>query len=132
MTGTAGARTDDAQLRLLARVVDQVGDGVAVVDNDGWFVLVNPAFVALHGYAGEDLVGQHFTTFYRPEDQTGPVQQLIAAALRDGVGRAELVRRRRDGSSFPARVTLSLLRDEEGELVVRVLVVHDVSELAQL
>ena len=43
MTGTAGACTNEAQLRLRARVVDQVGDGAAVVDNDGWFVLVNPA-----------------------------------------------------------------------------------------
>ena len=132
MTTTAGMCTDETQLRLASRVVDQVGDGVAVVDNDGWFLLVNPAFAALHGCAGEDLTGQHFTIFYSPENQTGPVQALIAAALRDGVARAELVRRRRDGSPFPARVALSLLHDEDGELIGRVLVVQDVTDRSQL
>ena len=121
-----------AELPMLARIVEQVGDGVAVVDNDGWFVLVNPAFAAIHGCPGQDLVGEHFSVFYSPADQAGPVQQLIAAALCGGVARAELVRCRRDGSPFPAQVTLSLLHDDAGQLVGRVLSVQDITDRKHL
>ena len=62
MTRAAGARTDEAQLPLLARVVDQVGDGLAVVVNDRWFALVNPAFA-------ENLGRPALTTVYSPDHQ---------------------------------------------------------------
>ena len=133
-TGRAAlpAWADATRADVLGRIVDQVGDGVAVVDNDGHFLLANPAFAAMHGCPGEDLVGQLFTIFYPPAEHAGPVQALIADALRDGVGRAEVVRSRRDGSTFPAHVTLSLLRGEEGELIGRVLSVQDITERKRL
>ena len=123
---------DEDRLRMLARIVDQVADGVAVVDNDGRFVLVNPAFAHMHGCPDEDLVGESYTVFYDAQQQAGSVQQVIADALRDGVGRAEVVRIRRDGTPFPAQVTLSLLRGDDGELVGRVLSVQDITERTHL
>jgi diguanylate cyclase (GGDEF)-like protein len=60
------------------------------------------------------------------------VQPIIAAALSDGIGRGEVTRRRRDGTVFPARVTLSLLTDDAGQLTGRVLCVQDISEQRRL
>lgn len=122
----------DAQLRMLTGIVDQISHGVAVVDNDGCLIFANRAFTAMHGYAGESLIGQHHTLSQSPSDRSGPVTQLIAAALRDGNASAEVVRCRRDGTSFPAQVTLSLLHDEHGELIGRVLSLQDNSQHRQL
>lgn len=38
------AVSDLARLRMLSRIAEQVGEGVAVSDNDGWFLYVNPTF----------------------------------------------------------------------------------------
>jgi PAS domain S-box-containing protein len=65
--------------------------------------------------------------FYRPEDLVNDVQPIIAAALEHGIGRGEVTRLRRDGTQFPAHITLSLLRDERGTLIGRVLCVQDVT-----
>jgi diguanylate cyclase (GGDEF)-like protein/PAS domain S-box-containing protein len=117
---------------MLSRVADQVGEGVVVSDNDGVFQFVNPMFAAQHAGTVEELTGAHLSDFYRPEDLATDVQPIIAAALENGVGRGEVNRLRRDGTQFPARITLSLLRDESGDLIGRVLCVQDITAQRKL
>lgn len=118
---------DLARLRMLSRIAEQVGEGVVVSDNDGKFLYVNPAFAAQHASTVEELTGAHMSGFYRPEDLVNDVQPIIAAALEHGIGRGEVTRLRRDGTQFPAHITLSLLRDDGGTLIGRVLCVQDVT-----
>jgi hypothetical protein len=44
--------TSDADL---SRIAEQVGEDVAVVDNDAWIIYVNAAFGAMHRCAPEPL-----------------------------------------------------------------------------
>lgn len=122
--------TELGQLRMLSRIAEQVGEGVAVFDNDARLLYANPAFATMHGTSVEHLnaTPMEGSTFYDADDWNGPVQVLIRAVLDQGVGRAEVMRRRLDGSTFAAHVTLSMLRDEAGELLGRVLCVQDVTE----
>ncbi len=119
--------SDLHRLRMLSRIAEQVGEGVVVSDNDGQFLYVNPAFATQHASTVEELTGAHMSGFYRPEDLVNNVQPIIAAALEHGIGRGEVTRLRRDGTQFPAHITLSLLRDERGTLIGRVLCVQDVT-----
>ena len=124
--------SDLARLRMLSRIAEQVGEGVVVSDNDGFFQYVNPTFAAQHAGTVEELTGAHLSDFYREEDLATQVQPIIAAALENGIGRGEVTRLRRDGTQFPARITLSLLRDEAGALIGRVLCVQDITAQRQL
>jgi diguanylate cyclase (GGDEF)-like protein/PAS domain S-box-containing protein len=124
--------SDLAQLRMLSRIAEQVGEGVVFADNDGWFQYVNQEFAAQHAGTVEELTGAHLSSFYREEDLATQVQPIIAAALERGIARGEVTRLRRDGTQFPARITLSLLRDDAGELLGRVLCVQDITEQRRL
>jgi diguanylate cyclase (GGDEF)-like protein/PAS domain S-box-containing protein len=126
------AVTDLGRLRMLSRIAEQVGEGVVVANNDGWFQYVNAEFAAQHAGTVEELTGAHMSTFYTPEVLATKVQPIIADALADGIGRGEVVRLRRDGTQFPARITVSLLRDDMGELIGRVLCVQDITAQRQL
>jgi diguanylate cyclase (GGDEF)-like protein/PAS domain S-box-containing protein len=117
---------------MLSRIAEQVGEGVVVSDNDGWFQYVNPTFAAQHASTVEEMTGAHLSDFYRTEDLAKDVQPIIAAALEHGIGRGEVTRLRRDGSEFPARITLSLLRDETDALIGRVLCVQDITAQRRL
>lgn len=123
--------SDLARLRMLSRIAEQVGEGVAVSDNDGWFLYVNPTFAAQHAGTTAGLAGAHLSSFYREEDLAA-VQPIISAALEQGIGRGDVTRLRRDGTVFPARITLSLLRDEAGDLIGRVLCVQDVTDRREM
>jgi len=117
---------------MLSRIAEQVGEGVVVTDNDGWFQYVNQQFAAQHAGTVDELTGAHLSSFYHDEDLATEVQPIIAAALQQGIGRGEVTRLRRDGTQFPARITLSLLRDDSGALIGRVLCVQDITEQRQL
>jgi len=129
---TGATATDISRLRTLSRIVEQVGEGVAVVDNEAWIIYANAAFLDMHRCTPEHLRATKGSAFYSAVDWDGPVQSLMADTLRDGVGRAELTRCRADGTTFAAHVTLSLLHDEDGTLVGRVLCVQDITARKQL
>ena len=92
----------------------------------------NPEFAARHAGTVEELTGAHLSHFYSPEELATTVQPIITAALERGIGRGEVTRLRRDGTQFPARITISLLRDDAGELIGRVLCVQDITAQRQL
>jgi diguanylate cyclase (GGDEF)-like protein/PAS domain S-box-containing protein len=117
---------------MLSRIAEQVGEGVVVSDNDGWFLYVNPTFATQHAGTTDELTGAHMSSFYREEELAGVVQPIIAAALEHGIGRGEVNRLRRDGTEFPAHITLSLLRDDSGDLIGRVLCVQDITAQRKL
>jgi diguanylate cyclase (GGDEF)-like protein/PAS domain S-box-containing protein len=124
--------TDLARLRMLSRMAEQVGEGVAVVDNQAWIIYANGAFLRMHRCTSAQLHATKGSAFYTSADWDGPVQALMHETLRHGVGRAELMRRRSDGTEFAAHVTLSLLHDEADALVGRVLCVQDITVRKQL
>jgi PAS domain S-box-containing protein len=112
-------------------------DAMLLVDAAGTVVLANSAVEQLFGYTRDELVGE-------------PVDVLVPEALRSaharhrvgyaterrrrpmGTGR-ELRARRKDGTEFPAEISLSPVDAEEGPLVMAA--VRDITErlrLAQL
>ncbi|WP_245908002.1 ATP-binding protein [Pseudosporangium ferrugineum] len=98
LAATAGLRTAEAESRrqagLLSAIMASLGDGVGVVDENGAFLLHNPAAKALLGVAddvdGPDGWQQHYG-LYRPDGQTPfPIDEMpLVRALRgeasDGV-----------------------------------------------
>jgi diguanylate cyclase (GGDEF)-like protein/PAS domain S-box-containing protein len=125
--GNAVTLGDLGRVRMLSRIAEQVGEGVAVVDNEAWIIYANSAFLTMHRCTAEQLRATKGSTFYSPTEWDGPVQSLMAATLRHGVARAELSRCRTDGTTFAAHVTLSLLHDEGGTLTGRILCVQDIT-----
>ena len=53
---------------LLQRILQASPIGMAVIDVDGIYRIVNPAYGALYGYAPTELVGRSFTSVF-PEAQ---------------------------------------------------------------
>jgi two-component system, cell cycle sensor histidine kinase and response regulator CckA len=117
----------------LAGLLEAAPDAMVCVDADGRIALVNAQTERLFGYRRDELVGQ-------------PVEMLVPDAVRDvhpahragyvrepqprpmGAG-MELAGRRRDGTTFPAEISLSAIDTEEGILVYAA--VRDVTERRQ-
>ena len=71
----------------------------------------------MKGYRPEEVIGQHFSVFYLPDDRAAGVPNgLLARALSEGRAETDGWRQRRDGSRFWASVMISPLRDEAGRL----------------
>jgi PAS domain S-box-containing protein len=99
---------------------------VYMLDGEGRVRSWNEGAARIKGWAEADVVGQHMSVFYVPEDVAeGVPERELEAAARDGQVEGESWRLRRDGSRFWAAVTLRALRGRDGRLVGYAKLVRD-------
>ncbi len=105
----------DARKRLLAAATEQTGDLILITRVDGGVELANDAFVRAVGYSKQELSALAFGDLV--EHGFGALLSHVSAEVREhGIWRGTLLRRRRDGSSFPAACTVAALRDASGTI----------------
>lgn len=93
------ALTADA-LRLTDEIVQLSPIGVAVIDQEGVFRSVNPAYCLIYGYRQDELLGRSFTMVFPP-----PQRERVMALHRDNLDRCgdldgECEVLRRDGAAL--------------------------------
>jgi PAS domain S-box-containing protein len=119
---------------LLVGLLDAAPDAVVCVDVDGRIVLVNAQTERLFGYGREELTGQLVEILVpdaikagHPVHRAGYVADPRPRQMGAGI---ELAGRRRDGSTFPAEISMSAIDTGEGILVSAA--VRDVTERLEL
>jgi PAS domain S-box-containing protein len=130
-TGHAASRerlqASEKRFRLL---VESVRDyAIFMLDVDGRVATWNLGAERIKGYRAEEIVGEHFSRFYPPEDVAAgkPAMELREAAAR-GRFEDEGWRIRKDGGRFWANVVITALRDAGGRLVGFAKVTRDLTE----
>src|SRR5688572_18985974 len=103
---------------LLRLLIDRVQDyAIFALDPQGKILTWNTGAARLKGYAPDEVVGQHFSIFYTPEDaEAGKPARLLNAAKEQGRVEDEGWRVRKDGARFWASVLITALRDDDGKL----------------
>jgi PAS domain S-box-containing protein len=115
--------------RLIEAVIDYA---IFQLDPAGNVTTWNPGAQRIKGYDPDEIIGQHFSRFYTPEDiQLGVPKLALAEAAKQGRFEAEGWRMRKDGSRFWASVVIDRITDEAGELVGFAKVTRDVTERKQ-
>ena len=102
---------------------------IFMLDVDGIVASWNQAAESTLGYAKRDIVGQHFSCFFPPEDRSGGRHALaLNMARASGKYEDEGWRIRQDGSRFWARVVIDPIHDEYGECIGFVHVTRDITQ----
>ncbi len=117
--------------QLARRVLENSSEGIAVADEDGIVQMINPAFSQITGCEWNDVVGQPLNVLRgddQPLDFHATVQKVIAEEGRWG---GEYLNRSKDGRTYPEWLTLSVIKDAEGNVSNFVAVFHDISEMKQ-
>jgi PAS domain S-box-containing protein len=105
---------------------------IYMLDPSGYVSSWNAGANRFKGYVAQEILGQHFSRFYTPEDQaTSLPQRALDTALADGKYEAEGWRVRKDGSRFWAHVVVDPIYNEEGALLGFAKVTRDVTERKQ-
>jgi PAS domain S-box-containing protein len=117
------------ELRRLAVIAEQAPQGISMADLDGNLQFVNEAWAVMHGYeSGAELVGKPLSIFHTDEQMKTDVVPFIETAMRQGHNWAEVGHVRRDGTTFPTRMSVVVLKDEKGELCGSVAFAEDITE----
>ncbi|HLZ11033.1 MAG TPA: PAS domain S-box protein [Candidatus Acidoferrum sp.] len=120
-------RQSEERFRLM---VSNVKDyAIFMLDPEGRVISWNDGAKKIKGYGAEEIIGQHFSRFYLPEDLAAGKPALeLKVATEEGRFEEEGWRVCKDGSQFWANVVLTALRDESGRLRGFVKVTRDISE----
>ncbi len=108
-------------------ILEAAGEGIVVTDVKGTIQYINPATSALTGYSLEEALGRTPSLWKSGVHPPEFYQTLWKTILAGRVWRGEVVNRRKDGTFYDASLTITPLRDEQGNLVGFVGIQNDIT-----
>jgi PAS domain S-box-containing protein len=133
MSDVTERRAAEAERRFRAALLDAVGDALMAATDDGVVTYMNQAAVTLTGWSREEIVGRHVSTF--PTATDGSRRQLEEMRERVRAGQRftdEVPMIRKDGSIYLCHFTTTPVFGDDGRLVGRINVIHDLTERRQM
>jgi len=111
-------------------LVESISDyAIFMLDTHGHVATWNVGAERLKGYAAGEVIGQHFSIFFPPDDRaSGKPERELGIALSTGRYEEEGTRLRKDGTRFYANVILTPLYDEGGSHVGFAKITRDLTE----
>ncbi|HWA31073.1 MAG TPA: PAS domain S-box protein [Rhizomicrobium sp.] len=127
MTRTIATGITEAEQRLAA-IVESSDDAIVSKDLNGIIKTWNRAAERMFGYTADEIVGKSVLTII-PEELHNE-EPMILGRIRRGerIGHYDTVRRRKDGSLIDVSLTVSPLRDADGNVVGASKIARDISE----
>ncbi|MER2538876.1 MAG: EAL domain-containing protein [Azonexus sp.] len=109
-------RQMESQMQLLGVAFKHSGEAILISDAQNNIVTVNPAFTKLTGYEQEEAIGKNprFLSAGRnsPEEYAAMWQSIVEK----GYWQGEIWDRRKDGGIYPKWISVSVIRDDAGEI----------------
>jgi PAS domain S-box-containing protein len=127
---TESKRAEKA-VRQLAAIVESADDAVISETMDGTILSWNPAAERLYGYSAEEIVGKSIYIMM-PEDRrselTGIMKRISSG---EHVQHYETMRQRKDGRQLPVSLTVSAIKNSQGQVTGISTVARDITERKQ-
>ena len=124
---TERRRFEEAQARLAA-IVESSLDVIVSKTLDGIIRTWNTAAERLFGYTAEEAVGQPITLII-PPDRLHEEKEILARLSRgERIEHYETVRRAKDGRLIDLSLTISPIRDAEGQIIGASKIARDITE----
>ncbi|KYJ87291.1 bifunctional diguanylate cyclase/phosphodiesterase [Sulfurovum riftiae] len=131
MIGTHTDITKEKELQLqyshYAQILEQIQDSVISFDMDGFITSWNKGSKILFGYETDEVLGKHFSMLF-PKNTLDLYEKMMAELKEKGEYRTEIQLRRKTNKPLYAVLSLSSLKDEDGNTIGFVSYAHDITE----
>ena len=119
-------------LRKVSKAVEQAGEGIMITSCDAVIEYVNPAFCRNTGYSAEEMLGKTPSILKSDAQDPAYYKELWETISKGKVWQGSLIERRKDGSFYPAMMTISPIYDEAGEVTHYVSLQQDMTEYRRM
>ncbi len=123
-TGIVGTTQDitdrklaDQQIQFQAQVLDQVQAAVIATDMQGIITHWNGYAEKLYGWQREEALGQPIRLLTVGPQDIDLAEEIMTQVMAEGSWEGEFTVRRKDGSTFPAYVVDTIIRDQAGRAI---------------
>ena len=103
-----------ARLKVISNGFDSAFEGIIITDEQGKIVDVNQSFMKMTGYSKKEVTGQ-FPQLFQTKQQSHKAlwESLSKASHWSG----ELVERKKDGTQFPVFISITEIKNSDGDVV---------------
>jgi len=120
--------SEASHLASLAMAIFAATDEAMLITDARQIILsVNPAFERVTGYSAGEAIGRTPKMLSSGRHDAHFYKEMWGTLLRDGHWHGEIWNRRKNGELYVQRITLSVLRGEEGQVVNYVAVFSDIT-----
>jgi PAS domain S-box-containing protein len=113
---------------LLSAIVDSSDDAIISKDLNGIIMSWNAAAERLFGYTAEEAIGRSITILIPPDRLQEEPEILEHLRRGDRIDHFETIRQRKDGSQLTISLTISPVRDSQGNIVGASKTARDVTQ----
>jgi diguanylate cyclase (GGDEF)-like protein/PAS domain S-box-containing protein len=121
----------EEEMRLVAKVFDNMSEGVVIADAQANIISVNEAFSVITGYLPEEVIGKNPRLLKSGRHDDEFYRKMWAVLLETGQWRGEIWNRRKDGEIYPEWLTISQIKDEVGKVTNYVAIFIDITSRKQ-
>jgi PAS domain S-box-containing protein len=136
-SASGAVRVDDSterrqrhQRAALATIVELSDEAIFSKDLSGQIITWNRAAETLYGFSAAEVEGQHVSMLIAP-DRLHELPELMSRVRLGERTHLETLRMRKDGTQFDVALTISPIRDPQGDLVGASVIARDVTERHQ-
>ncbi len=119
------------QLRLNATVFDTASEGIIITDANNHIKTVNPAFTQITGYSLDDVFGLRPSILNSGLHDEEFYQDMWKSLHDKGYWSGEVWNRRKDNTIYPEWLSISVIRDEDGDIQEHVAIFSDITRRKQ-
>jgi PAS domain S-box-containing protein len=122
----------ERQLRVQSSALEAAGNGIILTDKSGKILFANNAFCAMTGHDLGEILGQT-TGFIEPDRHEADFsRELWKTILTGRTWHGDFVNRRKDGTLYNEEMTITPLREDNGEISHFIAVKQDITKRKQL
>ncbi|MFQ5335618.1 MAG: PAS domain S-box protein, partial [Flavobacteriales bacterium] len=122
----------EASALKLSQAIEQAGESIVITDREGVIEYANPAFTALTGFSGEEAIGKTPRMLKSGNQDAAFYKEMWETISGGKVWNGKVIDRKKDGSFYPAKLTISPIIDKSGDITHFVGIQSDLTELEVL
>jgi len=117
----------DQKIYLASQAFESTPEGIFITDAQGHILVVNRAFSEITGFTNEEVQGKEAHHFHSDQRDGEFYLQMWKSLSVTGAWQGEIWNRRKDGEIYPEWVTISTIKDGEGNLSNYIVIFTDIS-----
>lgn len=127
---TERKKTED-NLRLAARVFGEAHEGILITNAQGTIIDVNPTFCDITGYNRAEIIGQNPKILQSGKHDAKFYQAMWSSLLENRHWQGEVWNRTKQGNLYAELLTISALRNDQGEITHYLGLFSDITQSKQ-
>jgi len=122
----------EASIHKFSQAIEQSGEAIAITDALGVIEYINPAFSQLTGYSEAEAIGQTHQLLKSDSQHMSVYKQLWHKILSGETWQGKIINQDKAGNPYPAILTISPIRNDDGEVTNYIGIQQSLKEYEEL